>query len=93
MKSPFKGAEAIQKAFGYRYVLDEVRFSFSTLLNVAFDVTNTGSAPFYYNWPVEVALLDPETKKSVWKSTFDTDIRKWLPGEGCTDLPRKSVPQ
>jgi hypothetical protein len=62
-----------------------VRFSFNNSLNIEFDVTNTGSAPFYYNWPVEVALLDPETKKPVWKSTFDTDIRKWLPGEGWTD--------
>lgn len=80
-----KGAEEIQKAFGYRFVLDEVRFSLSDSLNVEFDVTNTGSAPFYYNWPVEVALLDPESKKTVWKSTFDTDVRKWFPGEGWTD--------
>jgi hypothetical protein len=80
-----KGAEEIQKVFGYRFVLDEVRFSLNNSLNVEFDVTNTGSAPFYYNWPVEVALLDPETKVPAWKSTFDTDIRKWLPGEGWTD--------
>jgi hypothetical protein len=80
-----KGAEEIQKAFGYRFVLDEVRFSLDNSLKIEFDVTNTGSAPFYYNWPVEVALLDPETKKPVWKSTFDTDIRKWMPGEGWTD--------
>ena len=79
------GAEEIQKVFGYRYVLDEVRFSLNDYLNVAFEVTNTGSAPFYYNWPVEVALLNPETKIPVWKSTFDTDIRKWLPGDDWTD--------
>jgi hypothetical protein len=77
-----KGAEEIQKAFGYRFVLDEVRFSLDNSLNIEFDVTNTGSAPFYYNWPVEVALLDPETKKPVWKSTFDR-IRKWLPRLDC----------
>jgi len=79
-----KGAAEIQKAFGYRFSLDEVRFSWNNGLNVEFDVTNNGSAPFYYNWPVEVALLDPKTKKPVWKSAFDTDIRKWLPGEGWT---------
>lgn len=80
-----KGAEEIQKVFGYRFVLDEVRFSVTDSLKISFDVTNAGSAPFYYNWPVEVALLDPKTKIPVWKSTFDTDIRKWLPGEGWTD--------
>jgi len=81
-----KGAEEIQKAFGYRYVLDEVRFSLSDSLKIAFDVTNTGSAPFYYNWPIEVALLDSVTKKPVLKAKMDqVDIRKWLPGEGWTD--------
>lgn len=81
-----KGAEEIQKVFGYRFVLDEVRFSFSDSLKIAFDVTNTGSAPFYYKWPVEVALLDSRSLKPVWKSTFRyADIRKWLPGDGWTD--------
>ena len=81
-----KGAEEIQKVFGYRYVLNEVRFALNDSLKIAFDVTNTGSAPFYYNWPVEVALLDTKSHKPVWKSTLDkADIRKWLPGEGWTD--------
>jgi len=81
-----KGADEIQKAFGYRYVLDEVRFSVSDSLKISFDVTNTGSAPFYYNWPVEVALLDSVTLKPVWKSKMNNvDIRKWLPGDGWTD--------
>jgi len=80
------GAIEIQKAFGYRYELNQAEFSLSDSLNVAFDVTNSGSAPFYYNWPVEVALLNPETHEPVWRSTFDSvDIRKWLPGEGWTD--------
>jgi hypothetical protein len=81
-----KGAEEIQKVFGYRYVLNEVRFSLNDSLKIAFDVTNTGSAPFYYDWPVEVALLDTKNHKPVWKSTLDkADIRTWLPGEGWTD--------
>jgi len=80
------GAEEMQKAFGYRYVLNQVQFSLSDSLWVSFDVTNTGSAPFYYKWPVEVALLNPVTLKPVWSSTFkNTDIRNWLPGDGWTD--------
>lgn len=87
-----KGAEEIQKAFGYRYVLDEVRFSLSDSLKISFDVTNTGSAPFYYNWPVEVALLDSLTHKPVWKTTMNSiDIRNWQPGEGWTDPEWKNV--
>ena len=87
-----KGAEEIQKVFGYRFVLNEVRFSLNKVLNVEFDVTNTGSAPFYYNWPVEVALLDVKTHQPVWKSTFkNVDIRKWLPGSGWTDPDWKEV--
>ena len=81
-----QGAIEMQKAFGYRYELNQVEFSLGDSLKVAFDVTNTGSAPFYYNWPVEVALLDPETHEPVWRSTFDSvDIRNWLPGDGWTD--------
>ncbi len=81
-----KGAGEIQKAFGYRFILNEVRFALNGRLNVEFDVTNSGSAPFYYNWPVEVALLDVKTLQPVWKSTFENaDIRNWLPGSGWTD--------
>ncbi len=81
-----KGAEEIQKVLGYRYILDEVRFSLNDSLKVEFDVINTGSAPFYYDWPVEVALLALENHIPVWKTTFNnTDIRNWLPGEGWTD--------
>ncbi len=81
-----KGAEEIQKVFGYRYVIDSVEFWMNDSLNIEFSVTNMGSAPFYYNWPVEVALLDTLTNQPVWKSVLDSvDIRKWLPGEGWTD--------
>ncbi len=76
----------MQKAFGYRYELDEVRFSLSDSLRISFDVINTGSAPFYYDWPVEVALLDEATLKPVWKKSMTkADIKKWLPGSGWTE--------
>ncbi|WP_372948986.1 DUF4832 domain-containing protein [Mariniphaga sp.] len=86
------GAEEMQKAFGYRYVLDEVRFSLEDSLNISFDVSNTGSAPFYYDWPVELALLDSSTHEPVWKATMDSaDIRVWMPGENWTDPEWKYV--
>ncbi len=80
------GADEIQKAFGYRYVLDSVSYPFEASpgenLTVKLTARNTGSAPFYLDWPVAVGLLDPETKKLIWSSPLaGIDIRKWLPGE------------
>ncbi|MDH4476784.1 MAG: DUF4832 domain-containing protein [Verrucomicrobiaceae bacterium] len=80
------GAAEVQKAFGYRFVLDSVSYPHSAKpdgkLTVKMTVRNTGSAPFYLDWPVAVGLLDPETKKPVWSAPLSgVDIRKWLPGE------------
>ena len=81
-----EGADAVQKVLGYRFVLEEVRYP-ATLpaegrFTVRFTVRNVGSAPFYYRWPVELSLLDPQTRQVVWRDTFQgVDIRQWLPGE------------
>jgi hypothetical protein len=85
------GAAEVQKAFGYRFVLDSVSYPHSAKpdgkLTVKMTVRNTGSAPFYLDWPVAVALLDPETKRPVWSAPLSgMDIRKWL---SC----RKTEPQ
>jgi hypothetical protein len=84
-----RGAEEVQKALGYRFVLTKVAFQPRVApqgkLSVSFQVRNEGAAPFYYRWPVELALLDPTTRKVVWRDTFrDVDIRSWLPGDGWT---------
>ena len=89
-----QGAEEVQKALGYRFVLDEVSYTPDVLpgsmLNVIFKVRNTGSSPFYYNWPVEVSLLNPLSKQVMWKSVFKgTDIRTWLPGDKWDTVLRK----
>lgn len=80
------GAEEVQKAFGYRFVVEQVRYDTAVgpgqAFHVSFSVRNTGSAPFYYDWPVEVSLLDPSSREVVWKDTFEgIDIRSWLPGD------------
>lgn len=83
------GAQVIQETLGYRFDLEEVRFSPSIAtrgqLHVEFRVRNTGSAPFYESWPVEVALLSPATHAVVWRASFPSvDIRTWLPGDDWT---------
>jgi hypothetical protein len=50
-------------------------------LTVSFSGRNTGSAPFYYDWPLVVSLLD-ESNNVVWSAEFDSvDIRTWMPGD------------
>lgn len=80
------GAELMQKALGYRFVITEVHYPeqihTDSLFSVSLKVRNTGSSPFYYDWPVEISLLDPHTRKTVWKQRCtDIDIRNWLPGD------------
>ena len=87
------GAEIMQKALGYRFVITEInypeRIDEDNPFTFSFKVKNTGSSPFYYNWPVEVSLLDPVSKKPVWKRhCTDLDITTWFPGDEWNDSLR-----
>lgn len=80
------GAAELQKAFGYRFVLDAASYPLAVQpganLTVKLTVRNTGSAPFYLDWPVAAGLLDPATQHPVWSAPLSgVDIRNWLPGE------------
>ena len=80
-----QGAALMQKEFGYRFVINQATFSGSVqpggTMNVSFGVVNKGSAPFYYNWPVEASLLRSD-RTVAWKGLFDNvDIRNWMPGD------------
>ena len=79
-------AELLQKTMGYRFLLSN--FSYPTSIKpdepfkISFDVTNTGSSPFYYDWPVEIALLNSQTQEVVWSKTLETPkISQWMPGD------------
>lgn len=89
-----QGADIIQQNLGYRFILNEVTYSPSVkagqTMKVSITVTNTGSSPIYYNWPVEVSLLDRNTRQPVWKSVFHgIDIRTWIPGDQWDAVQRK----
>lgn len=80
------GAAELQEAFGYRFVLESATYPLAVRpgdrLVVKLTVRNAGSAPFYLDWPVAVALLDPASRKPVWSAPLDdVDLRRWLPGE------------
>ncbi len=77
-------ASELQKIMGYRFFLEDATYSVSRkgVLRLDCSVKNLGSSPFYYKWPVEVSLLDPETKEKVFATTLDDiDITSWLPGD------------
>jgi hypothetical protein len=81
-----EGAVELQKVFGYRFVIESLSYPLTALpggnLELKLTVRNTGSAPFYLDWPVAVALLDPNTRKPVWSAPLvGVDIRRWSPGE------------
>lgn len=91
-----KNAQVIQKLLGYRFVIDRYNYTpqldGNRTLDVSFTVKNTGSAPVYYNWPIEVSLLDPQTHEPVWKDTIEgVDITKWLPEDNYSYDPLYNV--
>lgn len=89
-----EGAEIMQKAFGYRFILTEVTYpktiKTGSQFTFSFKVKNTGSTPLYYNWPVEISLLNPVTREVVWKKQcVDVDVRSWLPGDDWDEMDKK----
>ena len=77
------GAEEVQKAFGYRFILE--KFSFSPVVRkhgrlvAEFSIKNSGSAPFYEDWPVYLNLLDSISHRVMWRQEMKTRIL----GSGC----------
>jgi len=76
-------SEALVRRLGYQYRLTEVRHADAVPagepLRVSLRGENEGVAPFYYPWPVELALLDPSGRAAA-RAPLDCDLRTWLPG-------------
>jgi hypothetical protein len=88
-------AAAMQKALGYRFVVQRASYNQTVRqggkLSLDFDVANTGSAPFYYQWPVEISLLDGQ-KNPVWTDIVRVDIRNWRPNHAYTVRDEFNIP-
>jgi hypothetical protein len=91
-----ENAARLQKAFGYRFVVQSAVYNQAVdqggKLSLEFAVANTGSAPFYYQWPVEVSLLD-RRKNPVWTGLVHVDIRNWRPGHVYTVRDEFAIPE
>ena len=78
-----KAAESLVRRMGYQFRLTEVRHSAEILpggkRHVKIAGLNEGVAPFYYPWPVELALLS-DTGKLAVRVPLRCDIRTWQPG-------------
>jgi hypothetical protein len=89
-------AEILQKSMGYRYVLSD--FSYNKVIkkgkpfDISFKVVNKGSSPFYYNWPIEISLLNSKTHHKIWSTLLkDVNISGWMPGEDWSTTKKEYV--
>jgi len=75
--------EAMQKLMGYRFYLRSVtkqeEASAGAEISLSMKWDNKGVAPMYYNWPMEVSLID-EKGEVAYSELLDVGITEWLPG-------------
>jgi hypothetical protein len=73
----------IVRRMGYEFALKSIRcpdrVPAKGTLAIRVEGVNRGVAPFYYPWPVELALLDKQGKVSE-RWTTSADILTWRPG-------------
>lgn len=76
----------LHKIMGYRFHLKDfcypAKIDPGKSFDVSFKVYNSGSSPFYYDWPVEISLINPDTKEVVWKQILESaKTSQWMPGD------------
>ncbi len=75
--------DRLMKTMGYRFVLKNTTHSkyvnSGTNLAVTMTWENKGVAPFYFQWPLGLALAN-SSGNIVTYTTTNEDIRNWLPG-------------
>lgn len=78
-----RAIRAVQR-MGYELYISRAAISVANgKLDVAVTVTNTGVAPLYYDWPVELGALDDEGKLvATWRT--DWKLTAIQPGEPAT---------
>jgi hypothetical protein len=78
-----RNLDLLHKTLGYRFVLRSVEHEKSvdkgTTQQIKIDIENKGVAPFYFDWPLVLFLID-ESDNVALQSELDVDIRQWLPG-------------
>lgn len=79
-----KNFDTVLKTLGYRFTLKKITYNkiltTNKYLNLDIKLENNGVAPFYFDWPVKIILLDKDNN-IVKEEYLEEDIRSWLPGE------------
>ncbi len=92
-----RNVDRMLNSMGYRYVLRQAALpdpvSSGQPVDFSFTLENTGSAPFYYPWPLLAVWLNG-LDKEISATDTSIDIRKWLPGQHTVhiSLPAPDVP-
>ncbi|MFK7821852.1 MAG: carbohydrate-binding protein, partial [Planctomycetaceae bacterium] len=75
----------MHRAMGYNFQVNDVKHILSDdesgRLLVEVDMANTGIAPFYQDWTVQMAVLEKATGDIVDVATVDTDLRNLREGK------------
>lgn len=78
------GMSEMKRLLGYNLHIAEVAWPVNAWLGHSFHIsvalTNSGAAPMYHRFPLEIALCDPTTGTPVWRSEAAMDLRALTPG-------------
>ncbi|WP_020620927.1 S-layer homology domain-containing protein [Paenibacillus daejeonensis] len=79
-----RNLDAMMRTMGYRFVLEAAKYEAKARpgqqLSVSMLWNNKGVAPFYYEWPLELRLVDHNGHPVARSIVGDADVRDWLPG-------------
>jgi hypothetical protein len=77
-------SDDLARLLGYSFRLERANFPHSAarsrVWRFEIEAANVGVAPFYYQWPVQLAMLRPDGVLAQ-AVTLKVDIRSWLPGK------------
>jgi len=85
LNSPLQvGVDQVLSTIGYRIYIEKaelplsIRFGWEAQVKLSF--SNSGIAPFYYNWPTQIYVFD-ENGETLGVYPLEMDLRKILPGQ------------
>jgi hypothetical protein len=84
-----RNLDKLLNKLGYRFRVGEASYPESVMAgetaSISFTIVNDGVAPFYYDWPLEVSLVD-EQGKAAARQLLSGVVTGWLPGENPVSL-------
>ena len=82
-------AHALVRQMGYQFRLTELT---KDKTKITLQGVNEGVAPFYYRWPLELAVMDP-LGRLIKTIPLSDDIRTWQPGRFTLTFDTTGLPE